>query len=48
MKLFEPISIRGMEIKNRIVLPPIQGGIGYRGRRVTSYGTVAEVIRHAE
>ncbi|MBI4301618.1 MAG: NADH:flavin oxidoreductase [Chloroflexi bacterium] len=33
MKLFEPISIRGMELKNRLVMAPLQTGVGYRNPR---------------
>ena len=37
MKLFEPITIRGLEFKNRIVMPPMQVGVGLRSRRARAY-----------
>ena len=37
MKSFEPITIRTMNLKNRIVMPPMQVGIGLRGRRARAY-----------
>lgn len=37
MKLFEPITIRGIEFKNRIVMPPMQVGIGFRSPRARAY-----------
>ncbi len=37
MKLFEPITIRGVEFKNRIVMPPMQVGVGFRSRRARAY-----------
>lgn len=39
MKLFEPITIRGMTLKNRIVMPPMHVGVGLRGRRTRAYYT---------
>ena len=37
MKLFEPITIRGMELKNRIVYPPIQINMGLTNRRARAF-----------
>jgi 2,4-dienoyl-CoA reductase-like NADH-dependent reductase (Old Yellow Enzyme family) len=37
MKLFEPIVIKGMEVKNRIVMAPMQLGLGVRNPRVHAY-----------
>ena len=37
MKLFEPITIRGVEFKNRIVMSPMQVGVGMRGARARAY-----------
>ena len=37
MKLLEPITIRGVEFKNRIVMAPMQVGVGMRGRRARNY-----------
>jgi len=37
MKLFEPITIRGIEFKNRIVMPPMQVGVGMRSSRAWAY-----------
>ena len=37
MKLFEPITIRGMELKNRIVMPPMVVGIGAINQRAIAY-----------
>jgi len=37
MKLFEPITIRGMKLKNRIVFPPMQVNVGFRSRRAQVY-----------
>jgi len=37
MKLFEPITIRGMNLKNRIVMSPMLVGVGLRGRRARVY-----------
>lgn len=37
MKLFEPITIRGLEFKNRIVMPPMQVGVGFRSPRARAY-----------
>jgi len=37
MKLFEPITIRGMEVKNRIVYPPIQMNMGLTNRRARAF-----------
>jgi len=39
MKLFEPITIRGMEIKNRIVYPAIQMNMGLTNRRARAFYT---------
>ena len=39
MKLFEPITIRGMEIKNRIVYPAIQLNLGLTNRRARAFYT---------
>jgi len=37
MKLFEPITIRGVTIRNRIVMAPVFAGVGLRGRRAINY-----------
>lgn len=37
MRLFEPITIRGMTLKNRIVFPPMGNGRGLLGQRSRSY-----------
>ncbi len=37
MKLFEPLVVRGMVLRNRIVMPPMLVGVGYRGQRARSY-----------
>ena len=37
MKLFEPITINGMELKNRIVMPPMQLSLGMKNRRARAY-----------
>jgi 2,4-dienoyl-CoA reductase-like NADH-dependent reductase (Old Yellow Enzyme family)/thioredoxin reductase len=37
MKLFEPITIRGLTLKNRIVLAPMGMPFGLRGRRAEAY-----------
>ena len=37
MKLFESITIRGMEVKNRIVYPPIQMNMGLTNRRARAF-----------
>lgn len=37
MKLFEPLIVRGMALKNRIVMPPMMVGVGYRSQRARSY-----------
>ena len=37
MKIFEPITIRGMALKNRIVMPPMQVNVGFRSRRAQAY-----------
>jgi len=39
MKLFEPISIRGMEVPNRIVYPAIQMNMGLTNRRGRAFYT---------
>jgi 2,4-dienoyl-CoA reductase-like NADH-dependent reductase (Old Yellow Enzyme family)/thioredoxin reductase len=39
MKLFEPITIRGMTLKNRIVMPPMQVSLGFRNARAQAYFT---------
>lgn len=37
MKLFEPLTIKGLRLKNRIVFPPIQLNIGMRSPRARAY-----------
>ena len=37
MKIFEPITICGMELKNRIVFPPMQVNVGFRSQRAQVY-----------
>lgn len=37
MKLFEPLVIRGMKLRNRIVMPPMLVGVGYRSQRARAY-----------
>jgi len=53
MKLFEPITIRGMTLKNRIIMPPMQVNLGFRNSRAQAYfaerarGGVAAIITPA-
>jgi len=53
MKLFEPITIRGMTLKNRIIMPPMQVNLGFRSARAQAYfverarGGVAAIITPA-
>ena len=53
MKLFEPITIRGMTFKNRIIMPPMQLSLGFRNARAQAYfaeraqGGVAAIIAPA-
>jgi len=53
MKLFEPITIRGMTLKNRIIMPPMQVNLGFRNARAQAYfterarGGVAAIITPA-
>jgi len=53
MKLFEPITIRGMTLKNRIIMPPMQVNLGFRSSRAQAYfaerarGGVAAIITPA-
>jgi 2,4-dienoyl-CoA reductase-like NADH-dependent reductase (Old Yellow Enzyme family)/thioredoxin reductase len=53
MKLFEPITIRGMTLKNRIIMPPMQVSLGFRNARAQAYfaerarGGVAAIITPA-
>jgi len=37
MKLFEPLSVRGMVLKNRIVMPAMQLMLGLRNRRARAF-----------
>ena len=37
MKLFEPITIRGMEIRNRIVMAPMGTTFGFRNKRARAF-----------
>ena len=37
MKLFQPLTIRNMTLKNRLVLPAMQLGLGVKSRRATSF-----------
>ena len=37
MKLFEPLTIRDMVVKNRIVMPALQLALGLRNRRARAY-----------
>lgn len=37
MKIFEPLTVRGMDLRNRIVMPPMLVGVGYRSERARSY-----------
>jgi len=37
MKLFEPLTIKQMELKNRIVMPPMQLTLGLGNRRAKAY-----------
>ena len=39
MKLFEPITIKGLELKNRVVLPPMQLNLGFRNQRARAFYT---------
>jgi len=53
MKLFDPIKIKNLELKNRIVMPPMQLALGLRNKRVQAYymeramGGVGTIIVHA-
>jgi len=53
MKLFEPIAIRGMTLKNRVIMPPMQVSLGFRSARAQAYfaerarGGVAAIITPA-
>lgn len=53
MRLFEPITIRGMTLKNRIIMPPMQVSLGFRNARAQAYfterarGGVAAIITPA-
>jgi 2,4-dienoyl-CoA reductase-like NADH-dependent reductase (Old Yellow Enzyme family)/thioredoxin reductase len=53
MKLFESITIRGMTLKNRIIMPPMQVSLGFRNARAQAYfaerarGGVAAIITPA-
>jgi len=53
MKLFEPITVRGMTLKNRIIMPPMQLSLGFRNARAQAYfterarGGVAAIITPA-
>jgi len=35
--LFTPITIKGLEIKNRIIMAPLQLSLGFRGRRAKAF-----------
>jgi 2,4-dienoyl-CoA reductase-like NADH-dependent reductase (Old Yellow Enzyme family) len=37
MKLFEPFAVKNMELKNRLVMPPMQLSLGLRSRRAQRY-----------
>ena len=37
MKLLSPITIRGVELKNRMVMPPMQVGVGVRSPKAKAY-----------
>jgi 2,4-dienoyl-CoA reductase-like NADH-dependent reductase (Old Yellow Enzyme family)/thioredoxin reductase len=37
MKLLEPITIRGVEFKNRVVMAPMQVGVGMRSSKARAY-----------
>lgn len=37
MKLFEPLMIKGMELRNRIVLTALNNRVGYRGKRAMQF-----------
>jgi 2,4-dienoyl-CoA reductase-like NADH-dependent reductase (Old Yellow Enzyme family) len=37
MKLFEPITIKGMTLKNRIIMPPMQLMLGLKNRRARAF-----------
>ncbi len=39
MKLFEPITIKGMVLPNRIVFPPMQLGFGFRSQKSLAFYT---------
>lgn len=53
MKLFEPITIRGMTLKNRIIMPAMQVSLGFRSSQAQAYfserarGGVAAIITPA-
>ena len=36
MKLFEPVRIRGMELKNRFVMPAMHLNLGFLGKRAAA------------
>lgn len=50
MKLFEPIKVRGLTLKNRVLMAPMGLGLGLRGRRARAFyaeraeGGVAAII----
>ncbi len=37
MKLFEPVTIRGMELKNRFVMPAMHLNLGFLGKRAVAF-----------
>jgi 2,4-dienoyl-CoA reductase-like NADH-dependent reductase (Old Yellow Enzyme family)/thioredoxin reductase len=39
MKLFEPITIRGMVLKNRVIMPAMQINLGFRSERARAFYT---------
>jgi len=39
MKLFEPIRVKGMELKDRVVMPPMQLNLGFRNQKARAFYT---------
>src|SRR3990170_4644718 len=37
MKLFEPVRIRGMELKNRVIMPAMHLNLGFLGKRAVAF-----------
>jgi len=39
MKLFEPLKVKTMELKNRVVMPPMQLNLGFRNQKARAFYT---------